>query len=140
MRVTKLIREYVENAVCERMPMPAEPECIATLKTEWDELNERITKMAVVEYMAFFTAHKGECAPYYCDDDFNDTDAISRYVAKKTDASCGSHTLTFAARRAYDAERKAIGQKRKETINDILVSLELGANRAELEEMLNKIN
>lgn len=140
MRVTKLIREYVENAVCERMPMPAEPECIATLKAEWDELNERITKMAVAEYMAFFTAHKGECAPYFCDDDFNDTDAISRYVAKKTDASCGSHTITFAARRAYDAERKAIGQKRKETINDILVSLELGANRAELEEMLNKIN
>lgn len=139
MRVTKLIREYVENAVCEKMPMPAEPECIAALKNEWDELNERITKMAVAEYMAFFAAHKGECAPYYCDDDFNDTDAISRYVAKKTDASCGSHTITFAARRAYDAERKAVGQKRKETINDILVSLELGANRAELEEMLSKI-
>ena len=140
MRVTKLIREYVENAVCERMPMPAEPECIATLKTEWDELNERITKMAVAEYMAFFMAHKGECAPYYCDDDFNDTDAIIRYVTKKTSVGCGSYTITFAARRAYDAERKAIGQKRKETINDILVSLELGANRAELEEMLNKIN
>lgn len=139
MRVTKLIREYVENAVCERMPMPAEPECIATLKTEWDELNERITKMAVAEYVAFFTAHKGECAPYYCDDDFNDTDAISRYVAKKTNASCGSNTITFAARKAYEMERKAIGQKRKETINDILVSLELGANRAELEEMLSKI-
>ena len=139
MRVTKLIREYVENAVCEKMPMPAEPEGITALKTEWDELNERITKMAVAEYTAFFAAHKGECAPYYCDDDFNDTDAISRCVAKKTGVSCGSHTLSFAAKKAYEIERKAIGQKRKETINDILVSLELGANRAELEEMLSKI-
>jgi hypothetical protein len=139
MRVTKLIREYVENAVCERMPMPAEPEGITALKAEWDELDERITQMAVAEYTAFFAAHKGECAPYYCDDDLNDTDAISRYVAKKTSASCGSHTLSFAAKKAYEIERKAIGQKRKETINDILVSLELGANRAELEEMLSKI-
>lgn len=139
MRVTKLIREYVENAVCEKMPMPAEPEGITALRTEWDELNERITQMAVAEYTAFFAAHKGECAPYYCDDDFNDTDAIGHYVAKKTGVSCGSHTLSFAAKKAYEMERKAIGQKRKETINDILVSLELGANRAELEEMLSKI-
>ena len=139
MRVTKLIREYVENAVCEKMPMPSEPEGIATLKTEWDELNERIVKMAVAEYNAFFAAHKGECAPYYCDDDFNDTDAIIRYVTKKTSVGCGSHTLSFAAKKAYEMERKAVGAKRKETINDILVSLELGANRAELEEMLSKI-
>ena len=139
MRVTKLIREYVENAVCEKMPMPTEPESIATLKTEWDELNERVTKMAVAEYTAFFATHKGECAPYYCDDDFDDTDAISRYVAKKTDVGCGSCSLSYAAKKAYNAECKVVGQKRKETINDILVSLELGANRAELEEMLSKI-
>lgn len=139
MRVTKLIREYVENAVCEKMPMPAEPANIATLKTEWEELNEHIAKKVAAEYTAFFAAHKGECAPFYCDDDFNDIDAISRYIAKKTSVSCGSCSLSFAAKKAYDAERKAIGQKRKETINDILVSLELGANRAELEEMLSKI-
>lgn len=139
MRVTKLIREYVENAVCEKMPMPAEPECISSLKTEWEELENRIAKMAVAEYTAFFTAHKGECAPYYCDDDFNDIDAIRSYVARKAGANCGSHTITFAAKKAYEMERKAIGQKRKKTINDILLSLELGANRAELEEMLSKI-
>ena len=140
MRVTKLIREYVENAVDERIPLPAEPEGISALKAEWDELNERIIKMAVAEYLAFFTAHKGECAPYYCDDDFNDIDAISRYINKNTRTSCGgSNTLSFAAKKAYEAERRAVGQKRKETINEILVSLELGANRAELEEMLSKI-
>ena len=32
-----------------------------------------------------------------------------------------------------------MAKKRNATINDILVSLELGANRAELEEMLSKI-
>ena len=139
MRVTKLIREYVENAVDEKIPLPAEPDSIAALKTEWDELNERITKMVVAEYLAFFTAHKGECAPYYCDDDFNDIDAISRYINKNTRANCGSNTLSFAVKKAYEAERKAVGKKRRETINEILVSLELGANRAELEEMLSKI-
>ena len=139
MRVTKLIREYVENAVDEKIPLPAEPESISALKAEWDELNERIIKMAAAEYEAFFTAHKGECAPYYCNDDFNDIDAIGRYVAKKTSVCCGSCDLSFAAKKTYEAERRAVGKKRRETINDILVSLELGANRAELEEMLSKI-
>ena len=139
MRVTKLIREYVENAVCEKMPMPVEPESITALKNEWDKLENRIAKMVIAEYTAFFTAHKGECAPYPCDDDFNDIDAISRYINENAYANCGSHTLSFAAKKAYEAERKAVGQKRRETINEILVSLELGANRAELEEMLSKI-
>lgn len=139
MRVTKLIREYVENAVDEKIPLPAEPECIASLKTEWDELEEHIRKMAVTEYTAFFTAHKGECAPYYCDDDFNDIDSIIRYINKNTRVNCGSNILSFAAKKAYEAERRAVGKKRRETINEILVSLELGANRAELEEMLSKI-
>ena len=139
MRVTKLIREYVENAVDEKIPLPAEPEGLTALKAEWDELNERITKMAVAEYAAFFTAHKGECAPYYCSDDFNDIDSIIRYVDKRTRVGCDSNTLSFAAKKAYEAERRAVGQKRRETINKILVSLELGANRAELEEMLSKI-
>ena len=140
MRVTKLIREYVENAVDEKIPLPAEPESITALNAEWDELNERIIKMAAAEYEAFFTAHKGECAPYYCDGDFNDIDSIIRYINKNAHASCGgSHTLSFAAKKAYEAERKAVREKRRETINEILVSLELGANRAELEEMLSKI-
>lgn len=139
MRVTKLIREYVENAVDEKIPLPAEPEGITALKAEWDELNERITKMAIAEYEAFFTAHKGECALYYCDDDFNDIDSIIRYINKNARANCGSNTLSFAAKKTYEAERRAVGKKRRETINEILVSLELGANRAELEEMLSKI-
>ena len=139
MRVTKLIREYVENAVDERIPLPAEPEGISALKAEWDELNERIIKMAVAEYVAFFTAHKGECTPYYCGDDFNDTDSIIRYINKNTCVNCGANILSFAAKKAYEAECRAVGQKRRETINEILVSLELGANRAELEEMLSKI-
>ena len=139
MRVTKLIREYVENAVDERIPLPAEPESITALNAEWDELNERLTKMVAAEYVAFFTAHTGECAPYYCDDDFNDIDVIGRYINKNARANCGSNTLSFAAKKTYEAERKAVGKKRRETINEILVSLELGANRAELEEMLSKI-
>ena len=139
MRVTKLIREYVENAVDEKIPLPAEPEGITALKAEWDEFNERIHKMVAAEYVAFFTAHKGECAPYYCDADFNDIDAISRYINKNTRVGCDSHTLSFAAKKAYEAERSAVGKKRRGTINEILVSLELGANRAELEEMLSKI-
>lgn len=139
MRVTKLIREYVEDAVCKRIPMPTEPEGIAPLKAEWSELHKRLTAMVVAEYMAFFTAHKGECAPYLCDNDFNDLDAIAEYIIERTSVNCGSFSLSFAVKQAYNAECKAIGQKRKETINDILLSLELGANRAELEEMLSKI-
>ncbi len=139
MRVTKLIREYVEDAVAKRMPMPAEPESITTLKAEWDELNDRIIKMVVAEYMAFFITHKGECIPYRCDDDFNDIDTIGHYVAKHAYANCGSNTLSFAAKKTYETECKTIRQRRQEIVNNILLSLELGANRAELDAMLAEV-
>ena len=140
MRVTKLIREYVEKSVCEKMPMPSEPENIAKLSKEWEDLKTCVREMALKEITAFFELHKGECIPYYCDDEgLVDFDVVAKYLNKKVDIGCGSNTLTHIERKNWEKACREMREKRRNTINDILVSLELGANRAELEEMLSKI-
>ena len=136
MRVTKLIREYVEKVVCEKMPMPEEPAAMADLRKEFSALGEKLDKMCADAYEKFFRDHQGECAPYYCDDDINDIERIAAYVQKKASVSCGSNTITLAAKRAYDKARHEVTEKRRAAIENILVTLELGGNQADLDAML----
>ncbi len=136
MRVTKLIREYVENVVCEKMPMPAEPTGMTALREEWNVLIENLEQHAATVAIQFFTAHKGECAPYYCDDDLNDTERIANYIRRKVNVHFGSSTLTYAEKVAYDKARTEVGKARKEAIENILVTLELGGSKADLDAML----
>ena len=136
MRVTKLIREYVEKVVCEKMPMPAEPTGMTDLRKEWEALRNECTAICIERAVAFFTAHKGECAPYYCDDDLNDTERIANYLRKKVDVCFGSNTLTYAEKVAHDKARAEVHKARQEAIDNILVTLELGGSKADLDEML----
>lgn len=136
MRVTKLIREYVEKVVCEKMPMPAEPTGMTALRKEWDTIIESLEQHAATVAIQFFTAHKGECAPYYCDEDLNDTERIANYLRKKVSVNFGSHTLTYAERVAYDKAKAEVSKARKEAIENILVTLELGGSKADLDAML----
>jgi hypothetical protein len=89
--------------------------------------------------VVFFTAHKGECAPYYCDEDLNDTERIANYLRKEACVRFGSHTLTYAERVAYDKAKAEVGKARKEAIENILVTLELGGSKADLDAMLAKL-
>lgn len=136
MRVTKLIREYVEKVVCEKMPMPAEPTGMTDLRKEWEALQDECAALCAERAVAFFTAHKGECAPYYCDDDLNDTERIANYLHKEVCVRFGSHTLTYAEKVAHDKARAEVGKARKEAIENILVTLELGGSKADLDAML----
>lgn len=139
MKVTKLIREYVERTVCEKMPMPAEPTEMTALRKEWDALREECIAICIERAAAFFTAHKGECAPYYHDDDLNDTEGIIAYIQKKTDVCFGSSTLTYAEKVAYDKARADVCKARRDAVDNILVTLELGGSKADLDEMLNNL-
>lgn len=136
MRVTKLIREYVEKVVCEKMPMPAEPTGMTDLRKEWETTIESLEHYATTVAIQFFAAHKGECAPYYCDEDLNDTERIANYLRKNVNVSFRSHLLTYAERVAYDKAKTEVGKARKEAIENILVTLELGGSKADLDAML----
>lgn len=135
MRVTNLIKNYVIKAVDEKIPDPPKPESIERVKAEWEQLRKELDAMVVERVKRFFINHKGECAPRYCDRDLNDIDAIFACVEKTCGASLHL-TLTCADTVAYVKACTEIDKKRAETVNNILVTLELGGNKADLDAML----
>lgn len=129
MRVTKLIREYVEDSVRE-VYAPKINACGADYRKKTDEVNTILTKMA---------------------DEFN---AVAKEVIKESglsvDIEYGTEdkevTIVSYRSRFGNKEYAAVAKEidalvceRNEKIREILLTLELGGTKAELDEMLKKI-
>ena len=129
MRVTKLIREYVEDSVKE-VYAPKINACGADYRKKTDEVNTILTKMA---------------------DEFN---AVAKEVIKESglsvDIEYGTEdkevTIVSYRSRFGNKEYAAVAKEidalvceRNEKIKEILLTLELGGTKAELDEMLKKI-
>ena len=135
MRVTKLIREYVEKTVKEKMPNPVKP--TDTLSEEYDALVESLEAYCRNAIKEFVYQHGGEFYFSYCGYDADKVEFQAAYVDKQCELRY-PHINSLLIEE-YNKACKEMTKKRNATIEDILVSLELGANRAELEEMLSKI-
>ena len=130
MRVTKIIREYVEKKVRENYPKsPAE--------IKWQEEQDKMEK-AIEEADALINAYARSIT-----EDFNKKYGFSEdYKLKAYEGYRVVHST-----REYDCDlyqqmskaRSERGQAISNTIEDILISLELGGTRAELEERLANI-
>lgn len=130
MRVTKIIREYVEKKVRENYPKsPAE--------IKWQEEQDKMSK-AVEEADALVSAYARSVA-----EEFNKKYGFSEEYKLKA----YEHYTVVNSTREYDCDlyqqaskaRSERSQAINHTIEDILVSLELGGTRAELEERLANI-
>ena len=135
MRVTKLIREYVEKTVKEKMPNPAKP--TDTLSEEYGALIDSLEAYCRNAIKEFVYQHGGEFFFSYCGCDADKVEFQATYVDKQCELRYPRMNSLLIEK--YNKTCKEMTQKRQATIEDILVSLELGANRAELEEMLSKI-
>ena len=128
MKVTKLIREYVESSVRE-MYAPKIDACGADYKKKMDEVNKTLAKMT---------------------EEFNNT---AKEMIKKNGLSINirygteeesriiSYTTSFGNKEyapIYEKRRK-LTVERDEKIKEVLLTLELGGTKAELDEMLKKI-
>lgn len=131
MRVTKLIREYVEKSV-KAMPKFAEPtpEEVAykEMVKKVDEFRNRMNE----ELKVFLNTAIGE----FCETEGIPDDVKIEATTYNTIVSnfCVAQ-ITAKARTAERARNNGC----KEAIDEILLSLELGADRKELEEMLNTL-
>ena len=134
MRVTKLIREYVEKRVVAAYPK-SEAELAWEAKSK--KVNEALTKAnglineASRKIAEEINAEFGLAVGGYRLEGREDTYRSIVYTTYYGD--CEEYQ---ACRKAEDERRKKI----KETIEEILVNLELGGSKAELEEMLAKVN
>lgn len=126
MRVTKIMREYIFKRVSEAYPLPPEREL-------YNEFCDRAKQAEVYisdRFNEFCESIIGQVAERYG----IDPELMQRSYSGVTINTYGSE-LRKNAEKAEHRRAEAIQNK----ADDILVNLELGATRAELDEMLSDI-
>ena len=131
MKVTKIVRDFVEEKVNEKYPLPVEPK--GAIELERKELNNRV-KEAMAAASEVLTAKLRELGVVYPAE-------ITRMEVTSFNSisdKCGRTYVDYIRpiRDAYLEEKAEVEAKRAKAQKDILVSLELGGTKAELLEML----
>ena len=131
MKVTKIVRDFVEEKVNEKYPLPVEPK--EAIELERKELNNRV-KEAMAAASEVLTAKLRELGVVYPAE-------ITRMEVTSFNSISDKCGRTYAdyirpIRAAYLEEKAKVEAKRAKAQKDILVSLELGGTKAELLEML----
>ena len=132
MRVTKIIREYIEDRVNERYPMPEKVQTAAELAFE--DLKERCKIFIKAEAEKFAKAYVEdfERIAYH-----NSTDLPEQKIASFCEGMCLSYrTLEFKAEKEYTEAKRRVRDKREKAVRDVCVQLELGATKADLDAIL----
>lgn len=131
MKVTKIVRDFVEEKVNEKYPLPVEPK--EAIELEREELNNRVAEAmaAASEVLAAKLRELGIVYPA----------TVARLKITSFNRINSNNNCTYAdyirpIRDAYLEEKAEVEAKRAKAQKDILVSLELGGTKAELLEML----
>ena len=131
MKVTKIVRDFVEEKVNEKYPLPVEP--TEAIELERKELNDRVVE-AMAAASEFLAAKLRELGIVY-------PATVARIKITSFNRINNNNNCTYAdyirpIRDAYLEEKAEVEAKRAKAQKDILVSLELGGTKAELLEML----
>lgn len=131
MKVTKIVRDFVEEKVNEKYPLPVEP--TEAIEQEREELGRRVAEAmaAASEVLAAKLRELGIIYPA----------TVARIKITSFNRINSNNNCTYAdyirpIRDAYLEEKAEVEAKRAKAQKDILVSLELGGTKAELLEML----
>lgn len=125
MRVTKIIREYVEKTVTNALPYGAPTEEYKAAQAEMAKLQEEVNKK-VVKYAAEVCAEANKQLP--------EGFVIKLHSAYPITQSCFNSPLDCTAR----LHEKEIREKRAAAVEQILLELELGATKADLERLIKE--
>ena len=131
MKVTKIVRDFIEEKVNEKYPLPVEPK--EAIELEREELNNRVEE-AMVAASEVLTAKLRELGVVYPAEITGMRITSFDRVNDK-----GGYTYVDYIRPIRDAwreEKAEVEAKRAKAQKEILVSLELGGTKAELLEML----
>ena len=135
MKVTKLIREYVEKSVAKAMPDKKVPDCSA--REEYYAIEEEIKAFAEKKIDEFINKHKGEVRARYGGYDYEHPDENAHYI--KNDLSLCLPSLRYKAEDDMHKENEEINKARTEAVEDILINLELGGTKADLDRMIAEL-
>lgn len=124
MRVTKIIREYVEKTVTDKMPYGAPTEEYIAANRNMNDLCDRLEKQVEA----------------YADELLNGIDNLPEGFTIKRTNNCifSASSWNSPMHCASDAHQKEIRNKRAAAIERILLELELGATKADLERLIEE--
>ena len=124
MRVTKIIREYVEKTVTAKMPYGAPMEEFQVANKELNDLCDRLEKQV----------------EDYADELLNGIDNLPEGFTIKRTNNCifSASSWNSPMHCASNAHQKEIRNKRAAAIERILLELELGATKADLERLIEE--
>lgn len=131
MKVTKIVRDFVEEKVNEKYPLPVEPK--EAIELEREELDNRVAEAMVAASEVLTTKLHELGVVYPAEITRMEVTSFNR-INTKGDRTYASYIRPI--RDAYREEKAAVEAKRAKAQKDILVSLELGGTKAELLEML----
>ena len=131
MKVTKIVREFVEEEINKKYPMP-EPDKvgIAQLDNDINNVKERIKKEA-----GEFIFNKMKEAGIVIDEKMVSIRVSDWRYLDKNGVSYYNGTVN-ALRAAYEEVSNKVKAKRETALKNILVSLELGGTKKTLMDML----
>lgn len=126
MRVSKAVRNYIENEVAKRFPKTERELQHEQNKDIVSKANQEIEKRVAIA----LTSIMADVAKEY---GITDEIAIRRYERNYFDTwDCVSH-------KNANTDRRAREEQINKTIENIIVTLELGGTKADLEKMLAEI-
>lgn len=138
MKVTKIVKKYIQEQINNKIPMPEEE--INPLIKEWNKILADCIERTHVALTKFAEEHKGEFTFGEWRDDF-DTKAHNQILDRIDRINyCWLPVLTTKADKDFCIMRRKIQQKRDKAFKDIIVALELDGTKADLDRMLNEIN
>lgn len=125
MRVTKLIREYVEKTITAKMPYGAP---VAEYKDACARMNELRTEVneKVVEYAKKLCAEATASLPE------------GFFVNLHSENPISTNSFNSPLQCAARTHENKVRERRAEAIESILLELELGATKADLERLISE--
>lgn len=134
MRVTKVIKEYIERKVDEAYPLPIKKDAI---REEFEELKEEVEIFYRNKVVEFVEKHQGKVGVGYGASLNQTLEEAKRYLDEHSYVTICSFITEEDI--LYKKELEKVRTMRREAINNITITLELGGSKAELDAMLKEL-
>ena len=132
MKMTKTIREFIEEQVTERAESDAKlielREAADAARKRWDDAKKAALKEFNAKLEELGAAHGLACIDYY-----------GKPVKPQITGFQYVDSRYLPEVKAYDEYKAQLNNKRDRAIKDIIVSMELGGTKAELMEMIEAL-
>jgi hypothetical protein len=133
MRVSTTVKDYVRKEIAKAMPYKERPD-ISEVKEEWEALRTELKENIKNAYINFFTAHPEVETTYKYDKNVTMVEFLDRMSLLASMGELIHPTITEI--KEFNRE---IDKKREEKFEEIIVTLELGGTKADLDKMLKDL-